>query len=498
MASKEPSGYKCRIALVLLILLGSIAALITVAVIQDKWSFITYDMEYGIVIDSGSSRSNIYLYEWPGDKENETGIVKEVKNCRVAGDGISEMKTDSEHDEATWSAFIKCLDDISGAIPVEKHPKTPLFLGATAGMRLLEKKDKTSADKIMKNLREFLSAQNFNFQNASIISGQEEGLYGWVTVNYIMDNFLEKNIINKYMRPEGGKTVGSMDLGGASTQIAFAVADNFTGDDYLRVKLYGYTYNVYTHSFLCYGKNEVDKQILDTIVQHSSNPELIQNPCYPKGLNLTMKATEIYNSPCTKIPEKYSMEQQFFMVGTGDSDECREFVRTLFDFDTCDADHCSFNGVEQPEVVGEFMAYAGFFFTTRAIGGKEDLDTFNAAVTTFCNSSWTQLKKEKTWISDRYLKTYCAAGHYVFTLLTEGYKFDKNTWPNIHFEREIKDTSIGWSLGYMLSLSSMLPSEATENYPLTDPLFAGLIFLFSALTIITFVIVFIFCVRTCY
>lgn len=69
------------------------------------------------------------------------------------------------------------------------------------------------------------------------------------------------------MRPEGTKTVGSMDLGGASTQIAFAVQDDLMGLDYMHIKLYGYPYNVYTHSFLCYGKNEAEKMVLDKVVQ---------------------------------------------------------------------------------------------------------------------------------------------------------------------------------------------------------------------------------------
>lgn len=68
-----------------------------------------------------------------------------------------------------------------------------------------------------------------------------------------------------------------MDLGGASTQIAFAVQDELTGSDYMHVKLYGYPYNVYTHSFLCYGKNEAEKMILDTVVQvHSLTLPLLR------------------------------------------------------------------------------------------------------------------------------------------------------------------------------------------------------------------------------
>lgn len=63
---------------------------------------------------------------------------------------------------------------------------------------------------------------------------------------------------------------------------------------------------------------------------------------------------------------------------------------------------------------------------------------------------------------------------------------------------QVKSTSIGWSLGYMLSMSNMIPSEVKEIFPMTNPVFAGLIFLFSALTIVTIVIVFILLIRSCF
>jgi len=52
-------------------------------------------------------------------------------------------------------------------------------------------KNEDTSNAILKDMRNYLSALPFNFQNASIISGQEEGLYGWITVNYLMGNFLE-------------------------------------------------------------------------------------------------------------------------------------------------------------------------------------------------------------------------------------------------------------------------------------------------------------------
>ncbi|CAK6954377.1 ectonucleoside triphosphate diphosphohydrolase 3 [Scomber scombrus] len=500
MASKQQTGYKCRIAGVLLFLFTGIAALIAVAVIQKTWSFKEYTLEYGIVIDSGSSRSNVYLYEWPGEKENETGVVTQIMNCKVAGEGISAMKVDSEKDAESWKAFKACMKNITEAIPAKKHNTTLLFLGATAGMRLLQEEDEQRSNEILASLREYLISLPFDFQNASIITGQEEGLYGWITVNYLKGNFLEKNRWNTYIRPEGAKTVGSMDLGGASTQIAFAVQDNLTGPDYLHVKLYGYPYNVYTHSFLCYGKNEAEKRVMDKVVQESSDPAYIINPCYPKGFNTTMKHSFIYNSECTKKPDNYNPDQEMFMVGTGDSDKCESIVKSIFDFRYCSSAQCSFDGVEQPPVTGEFMAYAGFFYVARALlmNGTSYFDQFNSAVTEFCHTEWTTLRAQKTWISSRYLRTYCFAAHYVFTLLADGYKFDNDTWKNIHFQSEVKKTSIGWSLGYMLSMSNMIPSEVKEVPPMADPVFAGLIFLFSAITIVTAVLIFIILIRTCY
>ncbi|XP_031729560.1 ectonucleoside triphosphate diphosphohydrolase 3 [Anarrhichthys ocellatus] len=500
MASKQHMGYKCRIAGVLLLLLASIAALVAVVVIQDTWKSKEYSFEYGIVIDAGSSRSNVYLYKWPGEKENETGVVTETMNCKVLGAGISDMKVDPQKDAESWDGFKQCMDNVTNAIPVIKHKTTLLFLGATAGMRLLHQKDEQKSNEILGSLREYLEALPFNFQNASIMSGQKEGLYGWITVNYLMGNFLEKNLWNIYAHPEGEKTVGSMDLGGASTQIAFSVQDDLWGPDYIHVKLYGYPYNVYTHSFLCYGKNEAEKRILDKIVKESSDPSYIINPCFAEGYNVTMNAMDIYDTECTMKPDDYNPDQELFMVGTSNSDKCRSIVKSIFDFKNCSSSQCSFNGIQQPPVAGDFMAYAGFFYTARALGleGRSDLDQFSASIRKFCDSHWTVLKAENTWILDKYRRTYCYAGHYVYTMLVDGYKFDNETWKNIDYRRQVKNTSIGWSLGYMLSMSNMIPSEVKEITPLTDPVFAGLVFLFSALTITTVVLVFIILIRTCF
>lgn len=45
------------------------------------------------------------------------------------------------------------------------------------------------AEKVLSSVEKTLRSAPFNFQGARIISGQEEGAYGWITINYLLGNF---------------------------------------------------------------------------------------------------------------------------------------------------------------------------------------------------------------------------------------------------------------------------------------------------------------------
>lgn len=69
-----------------------------------------------------------------------------------------------------------------------------------------------------------------------------------------------------------------MDLGGASTQITFETATPAEDPaSEVRLRLYGQHYRVYTHSFLCYGRDQVLQRLLASALQvplHPSQPHL--------------------------------------------------------------------------------------------------------------------------------------------------------------------------------------------------------------------------------
>lgn len=51
--------------------------------------------------------------------------------------------------------------------------------------------NETAANEVLESIENYFESHPFDFRDAQIISGQEEGIYGWITANYLMGNFLE-------------------------------------------------------------------------------------------------------------------------------------------------------------------------------------------------------------------------------------------------------------------------------------------------------------------
>ncbi|NXG75371.1 ENTP8 diphosphohydrolase, partial [Baryphthengus martii] len=416
--------------------------------------------QYGLVFDAGSTHTALYIYRWPADKENGTGIVSQVEVCTVSGPGISSY---ADNPAGAGASLKPCLDKAMKIVPAEQQRETPTYLGATAGMRLLREQNSTKAEQIFAEVSKAIGEYPVDFRGAQILTGNEEGSFGWITVNYLLETLVKFSFAEKWEHPQHTEVFGALDLGGASTQITFqpgvTIEDKNTS---VFFRLYGTNYSLYTHSYLCYGQMQALKRLLADLHQGSPSPKL-SHPCYPAGYQENITTADLYDSPCVHAPSAPSPAEILTVTGTGDPAACSTAIRNLFNFSCVANGTCGFNGVYQPPVRGQFFAFAGFYYTFHFLNltSQQSLNDIKSTVLIFCKMNWTELVK--TFPQERrYLHTYCPVAIYILTLLLDGYKFDEHTWTSIHFSQQAANTDIGWTLGFMLNFTNMIPTEAPE------------------------------------
>ncbi|KAM7144054.1 ectonucleoside triphosphate diphosphohydrolase 8-like isoform 3-T5 [Macrochelys suwanniensis] len=345
--------------------------------------------KYGMVFDAGSSHTSLFVYQWTSDKTNDTGVVSQTLTCDVQGPGISSYAKDPPK---AGESLRRCLEDALKVIPDERQREVPVYLGATAGMRLLSMENKSAADQVLNEVAKTIQQYPVNFHGARIITGEEEGAYGWITINYLLDSF------TKNMK-----------------------------------------------------------------VQSSIN-----HPCYPEGYQETTTAASIHSIPCT-ASHALTLSQASWnatLVGTGNATACRMAIKQIFNFTACgQSQSCTFNGTYQPPVNGEFFAFSAFFYTFNFLNltSGQPLAVVEDTVQKFCARNWTDLKSSYPTEKEQWLREYCANANYILVLLLDAYKFNQTSWSSIKFQMKAANTDIGWTLGYMLNLTNMIPVEAPEQ-----------------------------------
>lgn len=494
MEDRKDSELKTFCSRNILIILGfssimAVIALIAVGLTQNKP--LPENVKFGIVLDAGSSHTSLYIYKWPAEKENDTGVVHQIEECKVKGPGISQY-AQKLNDIGTY--LTECMERARQVIPESKHKETPVYLGATAGMRLLSIENEQLADKVLTMVTESLSRYHFDFQGARIISGQEEGAYGWITINYLLGKFTQK-LTWLYLKPNGGdvqETYGALDLGGASTQITFVPQDKNieSPNNALHFRLYGKDYSVYTHSFLCYGKDQALRQKLAKDIQGTNGT--LSDPCFHPGYTTVMNVSDLYEGPCTKRFEMILPFQQFQIQGTGNFQRCQESILQLFNTSYCPYSHCSFNGIFLPPLQGDFGAFSAYYYVMNFLNFTSEeppsQEKMRNTMENFCSRPWEQMKIYFGDVKEKYLREYCFSGAYILSLLLSGYHFTADSWKNIHFMGKIQGSNVGWTLGYMLNLTNMIPAEEPLSKPLSHSTYVFLMVLFSLILVIVVII----------
>ncbi|KAL9965409.1 hypothetical protein ACROYT_G029208, partial [Oculina patagonica] len=201
---------------VLLLLMISVTKLLMCHgrhVTEDQTSTGTDTAKYAIIFDVSSSRTKMEIYKINVDSPPlDVSDVHELDpSPSKAKPGIASLAGNP----AEVEGYLKpLLDSAKKTIPVEKHAATPIFFLATGGMRLLSE---AQSNAILDEVKKLFNDKNkcpfkFDSDDAKIISGAFEGIYAWISVNFLKGNFIPG---------KSASTYGILDLGGASHQNTF-------------------------------------------------------------------------------------------------------------------------------------------------------------------------------------------------------------------------------------------------------------------------------------
>ncbi|KAF9479265.1 hypothetical protein BDN70DRAFT_698171 [Pholiota conissans] len=299
-------------------------------------------------------------------------------------------------------------------VPPSLQKDTPLFLLATAGMRLLS--PTKQAEILLETCRFLVNHSNFKIDGPSsvgpcgssvrIITGEEEGLFGWIAVNYLMDGFTGSS--------KDRTTYGFLDMGGASTQIAFEPspesqkqANNLID---VRLRLLGgeeIHHKVFVTTWLGYGTNQArERYVGRTIAEYEStldlddeeiNPEhhQIPDPCLPKNLELKENPVHSRNLGTAHLQETHRM------IGTGSFEQCMKKTASLLNTTApCPDTPCLMNGVHVPPIdfsVSHFIGVSEYWYSSEHIfglGGAYDFVQYERAASEFCSRDWEGIMEE--------------------------------------------------------------------------------------------------------
>lgn len=318
-------------------------------------------------------------------------------------------------------------------IPPSLHSATPIFVLATAGMRLLTPEDQAA---ILSHTCHFLrSYTNFKIDAASeklgpcgsnvrIITGEEEGLFGWIAVNYLVDGFTEaasnkgkgKEKANEDGYPR--TTYGFLDMGGASTQIAFEPSaehvKSVKGKGLVDVRLRllngkEIRHKVFVTTWLGYGTNQARERYVGQAIRESEETRTVgssagdenpvMDPCLPRGLELTERPVHVTTAHNAVVDSHARKPHK--LVGTGSFEQCMRKTEPLLNKDhPCPDTPCLMNGIYVPPIdfsVSHFIGVSEYWYSTEhmfGLGGAYDFVQYERAASEFCGRDWQGILKQ--------------------------------------------------------------------------------------------------------
>ncbi|KAI8080238.1 nucleoside phosphatase GDA1/CD39 [Gilbertella persicaria] len=379
------------------------------------------------MIDAGSSGSRVHVYKFNHCKQ-EPELENEV--FHMLRPGLSSFADDPSLAADSLDSLLQIALE---SVPDSMQACTPIAVKATAGLRLLGTDKSTS---ILEAVRDKLAHYPFHVADVSIMDGKEEGVYAWITVNYLLGK----------LKPTE-QSAATFDLGGASTQIVFEPDSMVPGEHVYQLDYAHQQYDLYQHSYLGFGLNEARKRIKQAMADLWTSDSSVYHPCLPDNY------TEMIHTSGNDT-------RQVQLIGTNAGHAaCRAVIEQIFEKEkTCPLTPCAFDGVYQPPLKEAFLGrdlyvFSYFYdltqplgmpsqFTVRELGElservcRGDLELFR-----HIPNAPRVIRKDPN---------YCLDLTYTHALLRIGY--DISPERIVHTAQKIQDAETGWCLGASIAM----------------------------------------------
>ncbi|KAJ2785511.1 Golgi apyrase [Coemansia javaensis] len=400
---------------------------------------------YGVVVDAGSSGSRAMVYAWddpreqPGSGLPAIGRAGEQWAYRTDS-GISSF---AGRAHAVGAEHIgPLLDFAQERIPPDQVPHTPVYLLATAGMRLL-------APPVQRQILDAACAYaraHYRFwlpdcaESFRVVAGELEGLYGWVAVNYLLGGF-----------GPGRRTHGFLDMGGASAQIAFEPAPGAAdARDLAQVTLRTLdgrdrSFGVFVATFLGHGTNEARRRYVDQIraaaaAAAATAAAAVDDPCLARGL------------------EEREEAPGGVLRGTGSFAGCVAATEPLLNNTACAVEPCLFAGVHAPEIdfaAQRFVGVSEYWYASHdylGLGGVWDADRFEARAAQFCQQPWSEARRlaDGDSAAVHRVQMQCFKAAWLVNVLHRGFGLPRRLEPPFESVSHVGDLEASWTLGALL------------------------------------------------
>ncbi|XP_067681280.1 ectonucleoside triphosphate diphosphohydrolase 8-like isoform X1 [Haliotis asinina] len=396
------------------------------------------ETRFGVMLDAGSSGTKIKVYEWQ-DTRTATDIPSmELRYGHKFSPGIGRYAT---HREGLTKYLSNIVAKAKDLVPEEKWKSTPMYLMATAGARIL---DGDIALGLLNRIRNILSNTTLNpfrfrGRNVRILSGEEEGVFAWISLNAVSGFFSSVKPMNE--------SLGLLEMGGGSTQIAFIPSTPLYAGEF-QIFLGGRRFDLYAHSYLFFGSNYIEERVKNILMARSPQSQTIDHPCRLIG-------DDINGTSDSGQPLKFQ--------GTSEPSKCIQILRQLLSRapdDRCYPKPCAIGSVYQPSI-GNMLFYAtqGFVYTPNTMGSLDadkhlNITHLRDASIIYCQKSFEDAMAEYS-VKARFASVECLMGLYIPLLLQESYQFDPQT-SNIVVENKILGNRIDWTMGALLYELNMM------------------------------------------